>query len=586
MKGSAVDILVKYLEQEGVEYLFGIPGGHLLPLYDAIYKSGTIKPILARHEAGAAFMAHGYAVASGKIGVCCGTVGPGATNLITGVASAYMDSVPLLVLTAQVGTTSIGKGALQEGAGAGRTINQVRLFESITKLSTMELNASTLSFSVKRALRTALSGRPGPVHMDLPANIQGQAIEEDIEPISGYRSVVHGAIDSAQVRQTAELLLQSQKPAMLIGYGAAVKDISRQIMEIAENLQIPVATTLRAKGIFPEDHPLALGCVGLYGTRAANSYLRSDTDVLLSIGASMHEFTSHCWDPAFAPSKAFVQVDIDATEVGKNFQTSVPVVADSGVFASALREELGGRKREGEDLVKFKTEKEYFDEPAMESDSVPIKPQRLMRDLGRALPRNTTVFADIGNTVTWAERYLSSFPEGCFSSLSGLAAMGSATAAIIGGKLGRPDSPAVCLCGDGDFHMTGMEVASAANHRIPVVWIVLKNDRLGMIHDVQANSYQNRYIAADITGTDFVQLAEALGAQGIAVTRPQEIEGAIETALAANGPVVIEVEIDPDEMPPVKPRMLALKRSLGNPDVAKSISWSSVKAVWQMIKER
>lgn len=220
MKGTAVDILVKYLEQEGVEYLFGVPGGHLLPLYDAIYRAGTIKPILTKHEAGAAFMAYGYAVTSGKIGVCCGTVGPGATNLVTGVASAYMDSVPVLALTAQVGTTAIGKGALQEGAGVGRTIDQVGLFEKITKLSTMELRGRNLPDTVRRALRVALTGRPGPVHIDLPADVQGESIDTDILSVSSYRPTTQGTVDADQVRVMADYLLNAEKPAILVGFGA------------------------------------------------------------------------------------------------------------------------------------------------------------------------------------------------------------------------------------------------------------------------------------------------------------------------------------------------------------------------------
>src|SRR4030042_1711258 len=204
MKGSSAEILVKYWEQEGVEYIFGIPGGHLLPLYDALYKNDKIKPILAKQEAGAAFMAYGYAVTSGKIGVCCGTVGPGATNLVTGVASAYMDSVPVLALTAQVGTTAIGKGALQEGAGVGRTVDQVALFEKITKLSTMELRGKNIPDTIRRALRGALSGRPGPVHLDLPADVQGESIEADILPMSGYRPMILNSVNTVQIKMAID----------------------------------------------------------------------------------------------------------------------------------------------------------------------------------------------------------------------------------------------------------------------------------------------------------------------------------------------------------------------------------------------
>ena len=586
MKGSAAEILVKYLEQEGVEYLFGIPGGHLLPLYDAIYKAGTIKPILAKHEAGAAFMAYGYAVTSGKLGVCCGTVGPGATNLVTGVASAYMDSVPVLALTAQVGTTAIGKGALQEGAGIGRTVDQVGLFEKITKMSTMELRGSNLPDTVRRAIRVALSGRPGPVHIDLPADVQGEKIEADIVPVSGYRPTTKSAMDVGQIRTMVDYLLAAEKPAILVGFGAAPSEQDGCLVQLAERLQVPVATTLRAKGAFPEDHPLALGCVGLYGTRAANSYLRSNVDVLLSLGTSFHEFTSHCWDPAFIPSKALLQVDIDPEEMGKNYPVTLAIVGDAQVAVQSLLSEIGDRKRSGDDIDAFKRDTEYFREESMASDAVPIKPQRLMKELGGVLPRDKVVLADIGNTLTWAERYIPSYPEGRFVALSGLAAMGSATAACIGAKLGKPQSPTVCLCGDGDFHMTGMEVATAANHGIPVIWVVLKNSMMGMIRDVQTVSYQNRYISCSFYDTDFVSLARALGAEGYRVERPEEIRPAVDKALQQQGPAVIEVTIDSTELPPMKPRMLALKRSLGLPDPINSLSWDALKTLWRMVKER
>jgi acetolactate synthase-1/2/3 large subunit len=587
MKGSSAEIIVKYLEQEGVEFLFGVPGGHLLPLYDALYKNGNIKPILAKHEAGAAFMAYGYAVTSRKIGVCCGTVGPGATNLVTGIASAYTDSVPVLALTAQVGTTAIGKGALQEGVGVSRTVNHVALFDKITKLSTMELRGENIPGAIRRALRVAQSGRPGPVHMDLPADVQGERIDVDILPVATYRPLMHGTVELSQIKAAGNYLSAASKPAILVGYGAACSSGgSKQIVELAERLGAPVATSLRAKGFFPEDHPLALGCVGLYGTRAANSRLRSGVDVLLSIGASFHEFTSHCWDNAFIPSTALIQVDIDPTEIGKNYPVTLALIGDASIVIEALMDEIAEKHTSGDDIIAFKDQNDYFSEDVMLSDAVPVKPQRLMKELRNALPRDASVFVDIGNTLSWAERYFQAYSEGRFIALSGLAAMGSATAACIGGKLGRPNSPTVCLCGDGSFQMTGMEVATAAAHGIPVIWVILKDNRLGMIHDIQSVSFQNRYISATLPDTDFVLLARSLGGKGYRIEKPSEIGSTLKQALQQQGPVVIEVIIDSNEIPPMKPRMMALRRSVGLPDPMKSFSWDGIKALWQMVKER
>lgn len=588
MKGTTADLLIKYLEKEGVEYIFGVPGGHLLPLYDAIYKNSVIKPVLTCHEAGAAFMAYGYAKTAGKIGVCCGTVGPGATNLITGVASAFMDSIPLLVITAQVGTTTIGKGALQEGAGAGRTISHVKLFESITKMSTMETEADHLMFTLRRALRIATTGRPGPVHIDLPANVQKEIIEEEILPISAYRPHCTVTVPKPTLKEIANLLNNAKNPAILVGAGHATGKGINNLTKLAEKFSIPVSTSLRAKGEIAEDHPLALGCVGLYGTKAANAYLRNGIDVLLVLGASLHEFTTHVWDPLFQPSKALIQVDIDEQEFSKNYITTLAIPCDCRSFVNELLTEDSGRKQVDriELIKKFRIKKEYFAEHAMRSNHSPIKPQRLMYEISNIMPSNTVYFVDIGNTLAWAERYLCCKTEGQFITLSGLAAMGSATAACIGGKLGYQEAPVVCLCGDGDFHMLGMEISTAVKHKIPVIWIILKNKKLGMIKDIQGVSYQGRYIASDLGKTNFSELAKALGANSFHTMSPEEFIVTLKKCYKSNITSVIEVSIDSDETPPLKPRMLALKRSMGLPDTNKSISWKAIKSLWQMTKEK
>ena len=339
MKGTGAEILVRYLENEGVKYVFGLPGGHLLTFYDAIRES-SITPILAKHEGGAAYMAAGHALAGGGLGVCCGTVGPGATNLVSGVAAAYMASLPMLVLTAQVGTSSIGKGALQEAAGEGRTFSQTELFSSVTKYSTMVTHAGKLPETLRRALRIAMSGRPGPVHLDLPADAQrGQAEDEIIGP-DQYRPALTTRPLEADLRRAAELLLASQKPGMLIGAGGRKGSAPKDVLRLAELLACPVATTLPGKGTIPEDHPLALGCIGLYGTRAANSYMRSGLDVLLVVGSSLHEFSTHVWDPALRPSNALIQIDVDPEEIGKNYPVDVGLLGDAGIILKGLLEQV------------------------------------------------------------------------------------------------------------------------------------------------------------------------------------------------------------------------------------------------------
>jgi len=588
MKDSAAAIMAQYLEQEKVNYLFGVPGAHVLPLYDAIYRTTSIKPILTKHEVGGAFMAYGYAAISGNLGVCLGTVGPGATNMVSGVTAAHMDSIPLLVVTGQVGTKAFGRSAHQEATGYGRSIDQCALFKDITKMSVLITDKDSMSRTLRSAIRTALSGRPGPVHIAFPSNIQLEEINEEILPPENYRpSIDANALDIDQISTIADLVYNSENPAMLIGYGASKCADDGIIIELAERLQIPVATSGKAKGVFPEDHPLSLGCLSIRGSKAANTYLRSNIDVLLVVGTDLSEMTSHGWDPKLQPSKAMIQIDIDPNEIGKNYPVQIGLVADARhalrSLNSFLMEYTPKAKR---DLISFKTGKQYFNETPSFSDQVPIMPQRLMRELRNSLPRNTMIFGDMGNTYSWILRYFQSYPEGKNFLPSGLACMGASVAACVGGKLGNQEAPAVCICGDGDFLMTGMEVLTAVDYKIPLIWVILKNNRLGAIHDVQDLSYQGRFSASVLADTDYVSIANAFGAKGFRIEKPEEIPTTVKKALELNGPVILEVIIDPDEKFPLVSRSLALKDSIGLPKIMKSISLESIRELIKMLKNR
>jgi acetolactate synthase I/II/III large subunit len=589
MKANGAEILVRYLEGEGVKYVFGLPGGHLLTFYDAVHKSG-ITSILAKHEGGASYMAAGHALVGGGLGVCCGTVGPGTTNLVSGVAAAYMASLPMLVLTAQVGTSSIGKGALQEAAGEGRTFSQTQLLSAVTKYSTMVTHAGKLPEALRRALRIAMSGRPGPVHLDLPADAQrGQAEDEVLSPARYRPSLPTLPLDD-DLERAAGLLLASKKPGILVGAGGRKGQGPALVLRLAEALACPVATTLPGKGAIPEDHVLALGCIGLYGTRAANSYMRSGLDVLLVVGSSLHEFTTHVWDPALRPSVGLIQIDIDAEEIGKNYPVDVGLLGEAERVLEALVRRVEARRTEGRtpavDFADLKAKTEYFREPAMTSTEVPLKPQRVMAELAEVLPPDALVFTDIGNTVTWVERCLPVRRPDTTMSLSGLAAMGSGVAACIGGKLAAPDRPTMVVCGDGDFQMHGMEVMTAVSHDIPVVWLILENDRLAMVHDVQTMTYQGRYAGSEFKTPDFFKMAEAFGAAAFRPEKPGEVASAMRDAFAAERPAIVTVRVDPDEMPPAKARMMAITRSFGNPPLMQSLSLDSLKTLWNMLKER
>ena len=588
MKDTTAAIMAKYLEQENVKYLFGVPGAHVLPLYDAIYRTTSIKPILTKHEAGGAYMACGYAAVTRNLGVCCGTVGPGATNLVSGVTAAHMDSIPLLVITGQVGTKAFGRSAHQEATGHGRTIDQCALFKNITKMSVMITDKDSMSRTLRSAIRAALTGRPGPVHIAFPSNIQLEEISEEIILPEYYRPVKGAnALRLDQIKIIGDLVYNAENPAMLIGYGASECADDDIIIELAERLQIPVATSGKAKGVFPEDHPLSLGCLSIRGSKAANTYLRTNIDVLLVVGTDFSEMTSHGWDPKLQPLKALIQIDIDPNEIGKNYSVKVGLVADAKDALHSLNSYLlEFQPKPKRDMIPFKKSMQYYDEAESYSDKLPLKPQRVMKELRNSLPRDTLIFGDMGNTYSWILRYFQSFPEGMNFLPSGMACMGASVAACIGGKLGKQGSPVVCICGDGDFLMTGMEVLTAVDYKIPVIWIILKNNRLGAIHDVQELSYQGRISASIFTEIDFVSIANAFGAQGFRIEKPEEIASTVKKALDINGPVILEIIIDPDEKFPLTRRAIALKDSLGLPKVMKSISIDSIRALLKMFKNK
>jgi len=445
-----------------------------------------------------------------------------------------------------------------------------------------------VSRTVRTAVRVAQSGRPGPVHLAFPSNIQLEKVEEDILPPAAYRPLDSVSIPEPDtVGSLCGLLYEAENPALLLGYGAARLACDPTLVDFVERLQIPVATSGKAKGIFPEDHPLSLGCLGLRGSKAANTYLREGIDVLLVLGTDLSEMTSHAWDPKLTPSKALIQVDIDPNEIGKNFPVTVGVVADAAATVRALETCLRARPpKPARDFGGFKHSTQYYEEEESYSDAVPMKPQRLMRELRATLPRDTVVFGDMGSTYSWILRYFQSYPEGMNFLPSGLACMGSSVAACIGAKLGKPEAPVVCICGDGDFLMTGMEVLTAVEYRVPVVWIVLKNNRLGLIHDVQALSYQGRYCATMFGDVDFVAIARAFGAGGERVERPDEVGPVVRRALEQDGPVVVEAVIDAHEKFPLTSRATAMKDSVGLPRVIDSLSVESVRALFKMFRDK
>jgi len=583
MKLAGSDIITSILESNGAQYIFGIPGGHLCKFYDSIYFSNKITPILTKHESGASFMATGYAQVSNKIGICTGTVGPGATNLTTGVASAYMDSIPLLVITAQVGSSAIGKGGLQEATGVGRTVDHVEIFDGMSKYSERITNVARVSEAIRNAYRLAINGRPGPVHLDIMANVFAAEADISENELNGKTNRLSTLATQQDINNAAQLILSSKNPAILAGAGSL--NASQEILILAERLGIPVATTLRGKGIIREDHDLSLGCVGLYGTNAANRYLRSDIDVLIAVGTSFSEFSSHAWDSRFQPSQALIQIDIDAWEMGKNYPISVGLMGDSDLVLRQLLETIERENHSSpiinvESILKMKKQREYFSDPKMLSNQIPLKPQRFMKLLRDSLPPDTIVFGDIGNTIPWLESYFLSTMPNTFYICSSLASMGYGVSASIGGQIAAGNRQVICVCGDGDFQMQGMEVATAVNYGIPVIWFILNNQSLAMISDLQNLMFGSRRTASEFINPDFVKFAEAMGAIGLRITKPDEVECVVKEALRSNRPTIVDVLIDRGETPSFDARAEAMTRAWGT----SAPLWKKIKLLPQLIK--
>ncbi len=567
-EATAARILVEYLKQEGVEYIFGIPGGPLMPLYEALFETGWIKPILARHEEGAAFMADGYARASGKLGVCCATTGPGATNLMTGVACANADSIPLMVLTAQVATSSFGKGAAQESTAHG--VDVVNMFAPITKSSVMLHASDRIGDVIKAALRAALSGRKGPVHISLPADFMKKIVKVHVQAPSTYR-VSSSHFDRAAIVEASKLLMCAKRPAILAGNGVNLSGANQELKNLAERLNIPVVTSPKAKGAFPENHLLSLGAFGFVGSLWAEKFMLSrETDVLLVVGSSMGELTTCNWDARLAPSKTLIQIDIDPCEIGKNYPTSLGIVGDAKTVLGELvyqvdRDLKRMPKPEGttsEWLKQLKNDTPSCSSPEkMTSEETPLKPQRVMKELRDALPSDGVLFVDIGTCMIWAFQYFPVYEPGTFYVNLGLASMGHAVAACIGGKLARPDKPVVALAGDAAFAMNGMEVHTAVDNEIPVVWVVMNNGGHGMVHHGETIQFGGKFNSSMYRHPlNIAEIARGLGAVAMRALKPGDVEKCVKKAISLNATCVIEVVTDTSEVPPLGHRIHSLEK--------------------------
>jgi len=545
---SGAKALLEALKREKVTVVFGLPGGANLTIYDTLLDS-DIRHILCRHEQSAAHMADGFARASGRAGVCFATSGPGATNLVTGIANAYMDSSPIVAVTGQVATPFIGKDAFQETDTIGITT-------PITKYNFQPRDVREIPTVVKKAFHIATTGRPGPVLIDIPKDTQAQTADIDFPDkveIRGYKP--NGVPDARDVDKSAKLLAEAEKPLILAGGGVKVSNAYQSLQKLSAFLPAPVGTTFMGKGCFPEDHPLSLGMVGMHGTLVANKVIL-DADVLFAIGLRFSDRTTGNIDE-FCSGTKIIHADIDAAEIGKNRIADISIVGDADKTLNKLLKSLStqkGRKKKIEWVDRIKQVKREIQNSDVKETV--LAPRAILKTLRKLLPRSAIVTTEVGQNQMWAGLFFESYLPRTFISSGGLGTMGFGFPASLGAKVARPEVPVVDIAGDGSFMMTENSLGTSIVEKIPVTVVVLNNSMLGMPAQWQRFFYNRRYSAVDLKRIpDLVKLAQAYGAEGIRVGSISEFENAVKTALKSEVTTVIDVPISPEEdvLPMVPP---------------------------------
>jgi len=533
---TVAEALVRCLEQEGVEMVFGYPGGAILPVYDALNNT-SIKHVLVRHEQGAAHAADGYARVTGKVGVCMATSGPGATNLITGIANAYMDSVPMVVITGQVATTQVGTDAFQEVDITGITL-------PITKHNYLVKEPEQLPAIVKKAFHIASTGRPGPVLIDLPKDVAESRIKfkypKTVE-LSGYKPTYKG--HPSMVQQAARMIMESERPVIYAGGGIRISNAAPELLQLAETISAPVTHTLMGLGCFPGNHPLFLGMLGLHGTRHANQAV-TECDCLIAVGARFDDRVV-AKISGFAPTARIIHVDIDPAEIGKNVRIHLPIVGDVKNVLRAILPllEIKDNTPWVERVQELK--RKY---PLQYSRDGLLKPQFVLEKLNELKDDSAIVVTDVGQHQMWAAQYLRFKEPRSFLSSGGLGAMGYCLPAAVGAKLGAPDKDVIVVIGDGGFQMTMQELGTAAEQRLNLKIFILNNHRLGMVRQLQEFYCDKRYIAVDLQfNPDFAELAKIYGMEGYTVNTEEQLEAILPQVLASPAPVIINCMIDPNE---------------------------------------
>jgi acetolactate synthase-1/2/3 large subunit len=553
MKLTGAKILIESLKREGVEVIFGYPGGQVLPIFDALYDA-DIKFILTRHEQGAAHAADGYSRATGRVGVCLATSGPGATNLTTGIANAYMDSIPMIAITGQVKSFLIGNDAFQEADITGVT-------RSITKHNYLVKDVKGLAQTIREAFYIASSGRPGPVLIDIPSDIQQQETEfiwpEKID-IRSYKPTCFG--HPGQIKKAAKLIASAKKPLIYAGGGIITSGAHHELKKLTEKINAPITWTLMGIGCFPATHKLSLGMLGMHGTAYANHAIM-EADLILACGARFDDRVTGRLDK-FAPYAKVIHIDIDPTSISKNVRVDIPIVGDAKNILGQLIEDINKLPDTSEWLKTIESWKKKYPLKYQDKKDI-IKPQYVVEQIYEATKGKAIITTEVGQNQMWAAQwYRYDYPR-TFISSGGLGTMGFGFPAAMGAKIGVPDKIVFDIAGDGSIQMNIQELATCVCNKINVKVAILNNGYLGMVRQWQELFYKKRYSYTTLTNPDFVKLAESYGAVGICVTKKEDVRKAIEKAISIDNVVFIDFKVEGEEnVFPMVPAGEALNRMI------------------------
>jgi acetolactate synthase-1/2/3 large subunit len=537
------ELIVKYLEMLGTEYVFGIPGAHILPVYDALYNS-PIKSVLAKHEQGAAFMAGGYARLSRKAGVCIATAGPGATNLVTGLANAYMDCLPVLALTGETPTYSFGKGALQESSGEGSCIDQHDIFRGITKYNSLVQRTDYLLTVLRKTTGILQSKNPGPVLLSFPYNLLKETVDSSLLDHINFNAG-HSIIDALiPADNMVSLINNAVYPVVIAGYGSVAADAEEAISSFCAQTNIPVATTLKARGILPETSDLSLGVLGITSNELAYRYITEKADLLIIAGASFGERTSYNWSNDLLKGKKIIQIDNNEEHLNKVFTADIALNSDVRKAFDRLNEKVSAlavSSKDRKEILPYKSK--YLNQDTRENGFMLVS--HFLNLLNNHFNGDVSVFDD---NIIYMQRFCSVLKSRSYFPNSGISSLGHALPAAIGAKL-FTEKPVIALLGDGGFQMCCMEIMTAVNHNIPVSIILLNNASLGLVRKNQFYNYAGRFIGCEFTNPDYRKLAESFNIKYFRVSTLTEAESVFKTADFRDNINLVELILDKDEYP-------------------------------------